>query len=462
MQVRARPEMSQSELLSLVAAKLLDLGSETVRERRFGTSVGFWSPVRSFAPALTVLAPQSKQSASGRQQSVSDSVALLPALAECAAADVRFTRIHDFDYAPELAVFDLLDVFLVHGLLVDAADTATAGAWLCARDACMRPHGSLVCAVTHAQPFGPVLLAAVGTRSHSQLLERIQELRASGEAAATVRPINTQKPSHLFSPPHVRRFIPYQAEVSLLSGFLSSASTGMTSAGLKGLLCGVPDRQLCVLQRGVGYVAAFKREEAFYCLLCDEEGCSLGTGGAVWEQVVSCDGATVLTDGAFQPLVGPTGAPLGRMAPHALGAPPAPPGGGGVGGTTHQGGVPSLPHTATATPSQHLSSASPAAAAAAAAALAALSLRCAAPSHVDALSGEAGSASAATMRDHALALRLQEAYEEQERAARKAVRQAASRLQQQQERGAGGEDSNEVREFVTRVETHVKGNCVLM
>jgi len=225
----------------------------------------------------------------------------------------------------------------------------------------------------------------------------------------------------------------------------------MTSGGLKGLLAGVHDRQLCVLQRGIGYVAAFKREEAFYCLLCDEDGCAMGNGGAVWEQVVSCDGPTALTDGAFQPILGPTGAPLGRAAPHALGAPP---GGGSVLGTTQQGG-PSAPHAAP----PHLSSASPAAAAAA---LAALSFRCAAPSYMDALSGESGGASAASMRDHALALRLQESYEEQERAARKAVRLAASRLQQQQERGSGGEDSNEVREFVTRVETHVKGNCALM
>jgi hypothetical protein len=125
LQVRARPEMSQSELLSLVAAKLLDLGSETVRR---GGGNQPWPPHVLLAPVLTLRAPQSKQIASGRQQSVSDCVALLPGLAACSAADVRFTRIHDFDYAPELAVFDLLDVFLVHGLLVDAADTATAGA----------------------------------------------------------------------------------------------------------------------------------------------------------------------------------------------------------------------------------------------------------------------------------------------------------------------------------------------
>jgi hypothetical protein len=58
---------------------------------------------------------------------VSDAVALLPGLAQAAVADVRFTRIHDFEYRAESVVFDLLDVFLVHGWLVDPAEPA-AGA----------------------------------------------------------------------------------------------------------------------------------------------------------------------------------------------------------------------------------------------------------------------------------------------------------------------------------------------
>jgi hypothetical protein len=52
-------------------------------------------------------------------------------------------------------------------------------------------------------------------------------------------------------------------------------------------------------------------------------------------------------------------------------------------------------------------------------------------------------------RDRAVALRMQEAFEEQERAARKAVRQAASRLQAQAERGTA-DDSAELRAFVAR------------
>jgi len=75
--------------------------------------------------------------------------------------------------------------------------------------------------------------------------------------------------------------------------------------------------------------------------------------------------------------------------------------------------------------------------------------------------GETGAAGGAEARDHAMAMRMQEACEEAERASRKAVRQAAARLQQQQEKGAGGMESSEVRDFVAKVETHVADNCSL-
>lgn len=65
--------------------------------------------------------------------STTDAVALLPGLeaagGSVTACDVRFTRVHDFAYAPQPhAVFELLDVLLVHAWVVDAADLATRGA----------------------------------------------------------------------------------------------------------------------------------------------------------------------------------------------------------------------------------------------------------------------------------------------------------------------------------------------
>jgi hypothetical protein len=51
---------------------------------------------------------------------------------------------------------------------------------------------------------------------------------------------------------------------------------------------------------------------------------------------------------------------------------------------------------------------------------------------------------------------LQTEFEDAERANRKALRQAAARLQRQQEKGVGGQESTEVRDFVASVDRHVQ------
>jgi hypothetical protein len=323
------------------------------------------------------------------------------------ALDVRFTRICDFDVCAESGVFDLFDIMLVHGWLPDGADAATA--------------------------------AAVDGRTHRGCRERLQALRRAGQAGG--------------------------ADAAALAAFLAAgmAAGGMSPGGLSALLAGVPDRQLCVLYRGGEFHAAFKREDAFYLLLTDEP---LGPGatppGAVWEELAEAHGANALIDAAFCGCMGPGGeeplrrAPIVReveeeaAAPAAAAAAPAGaeasgsgagPSGGAVGGA---GGPAAVRSAAMAGAPE------PAATARLAAAYAASS------------GGQQAEHAAATARDHALALRLQETFEEQERAARKAVRAASSRLQLQQERGAGGEESAEVRALMMRIEERMGERCSLM
>jgi hypothetical protein len=310
--------------------------------------------------------------------------------------DVRFSRIHDFDLSPECAIFDLLDVFLVHGWLPNPADAA--------------------------------LVAAAGARTRSGCATRAAAL-ASEPASA--------------------------GEVALLRSFLDegAASGGMTRAGIAALLEGVPDRQLCVLYRAGAFHAAFRREEALYTLITDEAA-SLDPDfpeTAVWEELPADPAApsAALIDASFAAVLAPgSGAPVHRATHSAANQaaadvqpPPVPL------------ALPPLPSPAAA-----------AAAFAAPAAAAAESLRAAMAA--GALGGASAGApdgvvaTAALERDHVVALRMQEAFEEQERAARKAVRQAASRLQAQAERGTA-DDSAELRAFVTRVEDHVGDRCSL-
>lgn len=52
-------------------------------------------------------------------QNISDSMTVLPKLSTGLDVNVRFTGVSDFEYTPECIVFDLLNIPLYHGWLVD-------------------------------------------------------------------------------------------------------------------------------------------------------------------------------------------------------------------------------------------------------------------------------------------------------------------------------------------------------
>ncbi len=297
----------------------------------------------------------------------------------------------------------------------------------------MHAHG-LTCVCVRA--------AAVGGRTHSQLRARLAELRAAGATA----------------------------DAALLSAFLAAGAGAacLSGAGLTALLAGVPDRQLCVLHRGGAFHAAFKREDSFYLLLTDEPLPGVA-GGAVWEELREADGENALIDASFCAVLLPGGEQPARR-PRRAGAPAQPeaaalaPAGAGAdaGGSGDAAAAAAAAPLHSVGPSDAALASSSAAvlAASAAAGEAGAAARLAA-AYAATPGGQAAEAAAALARDHLVALRLQESFEEQERAARKAVRQASSRLQLQQERGAGGEESAEVRALMTRIEERMGERCAI-
>lgn len=52
-------------------------------------------------------------------QNISDTMTVLPKLSTGLDVNVRFTGVSDFEYTPECIVFDLLNIPLYHGWLVD-------------------------------------------------------------------------------------------------------------------------------------------------------------------------------------------------------------------------------------------------------------------------------------------------------------------------------------------------------
>ncbi|XVF10704.1 hypothetical protein REPUB_Repub07fG0205400 [Reevesia pubescens] len=95
-------EVSQEKLLSLVAGRLIDSNSNVNNK-----DAGY---------------------VENQQQNIADAIDLLPRLATGIDVNIKFRRIDDFEFTPECAIFDLLDIPIYHGWIVDPQDYETANA----------------------------------------------------------------------------------------------------------------------------------------------------------------------------------------------------------------------------------------------------------------------------------------------------------------------------------------------
>ncbi|XP_056174346.1 uncharacterized protein LOC115693322 [Syzygium oleosum] len=93
-------EVSQEKLLSLVAERLIDSNSNINNK-----DAGYFE---------------------NQQQNIADAIDLLPRLATGIDVNIKFRRIDDFEFTRECAIFDLLDIPLYHGWIVDPQDDDTA------------------------------------------------------------------------------------------------------------------------------------------------------------------------------------------------------------------------------------------------------------------------------------------------------------------------------------------------
>ena len=134
-----RPEVSAQELMSLVAARILD---ENARGGEDSSKGDFEAMDAEQAEAMR----------QNQEQNVSDAMAALPSLATGLDVNVRFRHALDFEFTAELAIFDLLDVTLCHAWVADPA-------------------------------HHPEAAAAIGARGYNQLMERVIELTCAAEEA---------------------------------------------------------------------------------------------------------------------------------------------------------------------------------------------------------------------------------------------------------------------------------------
>ncbi|XP_068000048.1 ubiquitin carboxyl-terminal hydrolase MINDY-2 [Melanerpes formicivorus] len=174
------------------------------------------------------------------EQNMSDAMAILHKLQTGLDVNVKFTGVRVFEYTPECIVFDLLDIPLYHGWLVD--------------------------------PQVADIVKAVGNCSYNQLVEKIISCKQSDN-------------SELVS------------EGFVAEQFLNNTATQLTYHGLCELTSAVQEGELCVFFRNNHFSTMTKYKGQLYLLVTDQG--FLTEEKVVWESLHNVDGDGNFCDSEF-------------------------------------------------------------------------------------------------------------------------------------------------------------------
>lgn len=175
------------------------------------------------------------------QQNMSDAMAVLPKLSTGLDVNVRFTGVSDFEYTPECIVFDLLDIPLYHGWLVD--------------------------------PQSPEVVSAVGKLSYNQLVEKIIEFKHSTDSSQV-------------------------SEGLIAEQFLESTATQLSYHGLCELNTTAKEGELSVFFRNNHFSTMIKHKGHLYLLVTDQG--FLQEESVVWESLHNVEGDGNFCDSDFR------------------------------------------------------------------------------------------------------------------------------------------------------------------
>ncbi|XP_071387740.1 ubiquitin carboxyl-terminal hydrolase MINDY-2 isoform X2 [Centroberyx affinis] len=175
------------------------------------------------------------------EQNMSDAMAVLHKLQTGLDVNVKFTGVRVFEYTPECIVFDLLDIPLYHGWLVD--------------------------------PQMRDIVKAVGNCSYNQLVEKIISCKQSDSSELAGEGIVAEQ-------------------------FLSSTATQLTYHGLCELTSTVQEGELCVFFRNNHFSTMIKYKGQLYLLVTDQG--FLTEEKVVWESLHNVDGDGNFCDSEFR------------------------------------------------------------------------------------------------------------------------------------------------------------------
>ncbi|XP_041366081.1 ubiquitin carboxyl-terminal hydrolase MINDY-2-like [Gigantopelta aegis] len=189
------------------------------------------------------------------EQNMQDAMSVMYKLQTGIDVNVKFTGVKDFEYTPECIIFDLLEMSLYHGWLVDPQDHA-----------CVK---------------------AVGLCSYNQLVEKIIAQKSS------------DKPEEVH-------------EALVAEQFLDRTAAQLTYYGLCELVTTVKENELAVFFRNNHFCTLYKHNNELFLLITDQG--FLTECSVVWETLSNVEGDCHFVDTNFRTYTKPEPSPAAIAA----------------------------------------------------------------------------------------------------------------------------------------------------
>lgn len=177
------------------------------------------------------------------QQNVSDALLVLPKLITGLDVNVKFNGVTEFEFTPELIVFDLLNICLYHGWIIDPSDSLNSE-----------------------------IISVVGSCSYNQLVERIIEYKHCGDSSKLSQAICAEE-------------------------FLENSASQLTGFGLRKLRDQMKDNELAVFFRNNHFATILKHDKNLLLLVTDQG--FLNEHEVIWETLNDVYGDSIFLNAEF-------------------------------------------------------------------------------------------------------------------------------------------------------------------
>eukprot|EP00029_Vermamoeba_vermiformis_P010381 TRINITY_DN5426_c0_g1_i2.p1 TRINITY_DN5426_c0_g1~~TRINITY_DN5426_c0_g1_i2.p1 ORF type:complete len:376 (-),score=85.63 TRINITY_DN5426_c0_g1_i2:49-1176(-) len=208
-------------------------------------------------------------------KNIQDTVAMFPKLQVGLDVNVKFKNIRDFEFTNECLIFDLMNVSLVHGWLVDPSDKNN--------------------------------FEVISNLSYNQAVEKLVSVsspavkKRSGSASDNTSNVNNNDNVNTEQSPSQD----VMRDVNTIRHWLEETASQLTFHGIIQLHQDLQDEQLCVFFRNNHFSTLYRHKDKLYLLVTDQG--YLRERGIVWEVLDQISGDTTFVDddyNLFQPKSG--------------------------------------------------------------------------------------------------------------------------------------------------------------